>query len=164
MEGFFSTFSGRRRRILSFRMIWKRSLYLFSHQISRLLWTHNSLSSLQWLQETFWIKSMTFEVLNHLLAWSEHTNLVLKPPTKQRKQIAVTVWALVNQEIYTCHQILNLTGLRELSGQTSWAGLVWPEPVLSVFRTRTLHSRMHQSGRPVVTNGMCLSMIKKKKS
>ena len=37
-----------------------------------------------------------------------------------------------------------------------------PEPVLSVFRTGTLHSRMHQSGWPVVTNGMCLSVTKKK--
>lgn len=162
MEGFFPTFSGRRRRILSLEWF-GRGVCIYSHiKLADYFELTVPCHHCNGFRKHFWIKSMTFELLNHLLAWSEHTNLVLKPPTEQRKQIAVTVWALANQEIYTCHQILDLTGLRELSGQTSWAGLVWPEPVLSVFRTRTLHSRMHQSGRPVVTNGMCLSMMKKK--
>ena len=72
--------------------------------------------------------------------------------------MAVTVWTLTNQEIQICRQISEHTflalraGSRELSGHISWAGPVWPEPVLSVLRTRTFHLQTDQSGQAVRTN------------
>ena len=52
--------------------------------------------------------SLTFELLAQLLSPSEHIpkgNVFGRWPFEARKEIAVTVWALANQE--TCRQISN---------------------------------------------------------
>ena len=54
----------------------------------------------------FRMTSSTFEMLSHLLSASDHipkANRCGKPCIHPRKQIAVAVWALVNQE--SCRQI-----------------------------------------------------------
>ena len=163
---FLRDFSRQRRRILCLWTIWKRNFFFFSVIC---LYSRRKLTKIadyfelavpryhcNGFKRHFRKRSKTFELLTNLLAPSVHIHLVGRPLNKEKRQLWL-IWALENQ--YTCRQIPDRTllsfraGQRELSSSTSWAGPVWPEPVLSVVRTRAFHLRTVQSGRPVLTNG-----------
>lgn len=103
-KGFFATFSRQRSGILRFRMIWKRSLYLFSEQIADYFELLVPCYHCDGFRNHFQVKSMTFELLTHLLAF---VSIHIWYTTHQTKK--TESWALANQEIYTCHQILDCT-------------------------------------------------------
>ena len=109
----------------------------------------------------FRMSSSTFEPLAQLLAPSEHIpkgNAFGRQPIEARKQIALTVWALANQE--TCRQIsdhFNVT----MSSVSRCIGMVKSFATLSqatFFRTLPLSKRPAFSRRREI-NSLVLFVV-----
>ena len=135
-------------------MIWKRSLYLFSEQIADYFELLVPCYHCDGFRNHFQVKSTTFELLTHLLAF---VSIHIWYTTHQTKK--TESWALANQEIYTCHQILDCTLLTFRAEITECPYFM---SRASLARTSSLSSQnllvpfTDSLVWPVVTNGKCL--------